>query len=105
MAVVQGWDARRWVRFSVVGVFGRGVCFQRGGLQGWDARRWVRFFVVGVFRPRGVFSVGAVYKVGMRGSGGKSGRVGRKWRTGSGEIPKTLEKAVEGIALRGGFGL
>ena len=27
---LQGWDAGRWVRFSVVGVFGRGVCFQRG---------------------------------------------------------------------------
>ena len=74
-------------------------------VQGWDARRWVRFFVVGVFWPRGVFSAGVVYKVGMRGSGGKSGRAGRNLCAGSGEIPKTLEKAVEGIALRGGFGL
>lgn len=53
---------------------------------------------VGVFNEE-------VYKVGMRGSGGKLGQAGRKLHTGSGEIPKTLEKAVEGIALRGGFGL
>ena len=46
-----------------------------------------------------------VYKVGMRGSRGKLGQAGRNLCAGSGEIPKTLEKAVEGIALRGGFGL
>ena len=85
--------------------FGRGVCFQRGGVQGWDARRWVRFFDIGVFWPRCVFSAGEVYKVGMRGSRGKLGQAGRNLCAGSGEIPKTLEKAVEGIALRGGFGL
>lgn len=85
--------------------FAAGCVFNRGGLQGWDARRWVRFFVVVGSCPWGVFSARAVYKVGMRGSGGKSGREGRKLRTGSGEIPKTLEKAVEGIALWGGFGL
>ena len=82
-----------------------GCVFGEGGLQGRDVRRWVRFFVVVGSWPRGVFSARAVYKVGMRGSGGKSGRVGRNLCAGSGEIPKTLEKAVEGIALRGGFGL
>lgn len=56
--------------------FGRGVCFQRGGLQGWDA--WFQ---------------------------GQLGQAGRNLCAGSGKIPKTLEKAVEGIALRGGFGL
>ena len=34
---LRGRDARRWVRFYDVGVFGRGVCFRLGGLQGWDA--------------------------------------------------------------------
>ena len=110
------------------------VCFPcGGGLQGWDARRWVRFCDIGVFWPRGVFSARwftrlgcaalgkvlrcrcflaagcvfswEVYKVGMRGSRGKSRQAGRNLCAGSGEIPKTLEKAVEGIALRGGFGL
>ena len=73
-------------------------------VQGWDARRWVRFCDVGVFWPRCVFSW-EVYKVGMRASRGKLGQAGRNLCAGSGEIPKTLEKAVEGIALRGGFGL
>ena len=82
-----------------------GCVFLVAVVQGRDARRWVRFFVVVGFWPRGVFSAGVVYKVGMRGSGGKSERVGRKLHTGSGEIPKTLEKAVEGIAWWGGFGL
>ena len=102
---LQGWDAWRWVRFYVVVVFlPRGVFSKWGGLQGWDARLWVRFCDVGVFWPRCVFSW-EVYKVGMRGSRGKLGQVGRNLCAGSGEIPKTLEKAVEGIALRGGFGL
>ena len=57
------------------------------------------------FGPRGVCAAGVVYKVGMRGSRGKSGQAGWNLCAGSGEIPKTLEKAVEGIALRGGFGL
>ena len=82
-----------------------GCVFLVAVVQGWDARRWVRFCDVGVFWPRGVFSAGVVYKVGMRGSGGKLGQAGRNLCAGSGEIPKTLEKAVEGIALRGGFGL
>ena len=34
VAVVQGLEARRWVRFCDVGVFGRGVCF----LLGWFTR-------------------------------------------------------------------
>lgn len=51
------------------------------------------------------FLVAVVYKVGMRGSRGKLGQAGRNLCAGSGEIPKTLEKAVKGIALRGGFGL
>lgn len=110
-----------------------GCVFLVAVVQGWDARRWVRFCDVGVFWPRGVFSAGwftrlgcavlgkvlcrrcflaagcvfswEVYKVGMRGSRGKLGQAGRNLCAGSGEIPKTLEKAVEGIALRGGFGL
>lgn len=44
--------------------FGRGVCFQRGGLQGWDARGWVRFYVVVVFWPRGVFSARRFTRLG-----------------------------------------
>ena len=82
-----------------------GCVFLVAVVQGRDARRWVRFFVVVGFWPRGVFSAGVVYKVGMRGSRGKLGQAGRNLCAGSGEIPKTLEKAVEGIALRGGFGL
>lgn len=82
-----------------------GCVFLVAVVQGWDARRWVRFCDVGVFWPRGVFSAGVVDKVGMRGSRGKLGQAGRNLCAGSGEIPKTLEKAVEGIALRGGFGL
>ena len=65
--------------------FGRGVCFQLG----WFTR----------------LGCAALGKVGIRGSGGKLGQAGRNLCAGSGEIPKTFEKAVEGIALRGGFGL
>ena len=71
---LQGWDARRWVRFCDVGVFWAAGCvFLVAVVQGWDARRWVRFCDVGVFWPRDVFSARAVYKVGMRGSGASRG--------------------------------
>lgn len=103
--VPRAQEARGQGLACVEGHRGR-VCFPcGGGLQGRDARRWVRFCDVGVFWPRGVFSARVVYKVGMCGSRGKLGQAGRKLHTGSGEIPKTFEKAVEGIALRGGFGL
>ena len=43
--------------------------FSGGGLQGRDARRWVRFCDVGVFGRGVCFQSGVVYKVGMRGFG------------------------------------
>lgn len=81
------------------------VCFPCGGGSRLGCAALGKVFSRRCFLAAGCVFSEVVYKVGMRGSGGKSGRVGRKWRTGSGEIPKTLEKAVEGIALRGGFGL
>ena len=105
VAVVQGWDARRWVRFCDVGVFGRGVCFRRGRFTRLGCAALGKVLCRRCFLAAGCVFSWEVYKVGMRGSGGKSERVGRKLHTGSGEIPKTLEKAVKGIALWGGFGL
>ena len=72
---LQGWDARRWVRFCDVGVFLAAVCvFGEGGLQGWDAWRWVRFCDVGVFWPRCVFSVGRFTRLGCVVPGASWGR-------------------------------
>ena len=46
------------------------VCFPcGGGLQGWDARRWVRFFDIGVFWPRCVFSAGRFTRLGCAALG------------------------------------
>lgn len=86
--------------------FGRGVCFQLGWFTRLGCAALGKVFCRRCFSAAGcVFSEGVVYKVGMRGSKGKLGQAGRNLCAGSGEIPKTLEKAVEGIALRGGFGL
>lgn len=105
VAVVQGWDARRWVRFYDVGVFGRGVCFQRGWFTRLGCVALGKVLCRRCFFAAGCVFNGVVYKVGMRGFRGKLGQAGRNLCAGSGEIPKTFEKAVEGIALRGGFGL
>lgn len=56
---LQGRDARRWVRFYDVGVFGRGVCFQRG----WFTR--LGCVALGkVLCRRCFFAAGCVFKVG-----------------------------------------
>lgn len=46
-----------------------GCVFLVAVVQGWDARRWVRFCDVGVFWPRGVFSVGRFTRLGCVVSG------------------------------------
>ena len=81
------------------------VCFPCGGGSRLGCAALGKVFSRRCFWAAGCVCSEVVYKVGMRGSRGKSERVGRKLHTGSGEIPKTLEKAVEGIALWGGFGL
>ena len=85
--------------------FGRGVCFQLGWLTRLGCAALGKVFCRRCFLAAGCVFSWEVYKVGMRGSRGKLGQAGRNLCAGSGEIPKTLEKAVEGIALRGGFGL
>ena len=51
-----------------------GCVFNGGGLQGRDARRWVRFYVVGVFGPRCVCSAGRFTRLGCVVPGASWGR-------------------------------
>ena len=81
------------------------VCFPCGGGSRLGCAALGKVFCCRWFLAAGCVFYWEVYKVGMRGSRGKLGQAGRNLCAGSGEIPKTLEKAVEGIALRGGFGL
>lgn len=81
------------------------VCFPCGGGSRLGCAALGKVLRCRCFLAAGCVFSEVVYKVGMRGSRGKLGQAGRNLCAGSGEIPKTLEKAVEGIALRGGFGL
>lgn len=51
-----------------------GCVFLVAVVQGWDAWRWVRFCDVGVFWPRGVFSVGRFTRLGCVVPGASWGR-------------------------------
>lgn len=55
------------------GIVGGGV-FLVAVVQGWDARRWVRFCDVGVFWPRGVFSARWFTRLGCVVPGASWGR-------------------------------
>lgn len=50
-----------------------GCVFLVAVVQGWDARRWVRFSVVGVFWPRGVFSARWFTRLGCAVPGASRG--------------------------------